>query len=155
VIHVRHDAPVVESAQIEVRADIAAVWRVLSDISRWPAWNPDVRDVRLHGEVAEGDTFKWKAGAIPVNSTLLEVEPPRFIAWSGTMLGVQAVHVWRLDRSAHGTMVTTEESWKGLIPWLFHARSRRTLRQALESGLLHLKTHLEATAARASREPTA
>ena len=136
-------APVVETGQVKVAAGMEAVWRVLTAVERWPEWNPDIRDVRLRGRLEEGTTFTWRSGPGTITSTLLEVEPPRFIAWMGVMLGIKAVHVWRLDRTAGGTMVTTEESWDGPVPWVFRGRSRRMLRDAINSGLEHLKERLE------------
>lgn len=143
MMHVDQRAPVVESGQVEIAAGIGAVWQVLSAIERWPEWYPGVHDVLLRGALAEGTRFTWKVGRVAIASTLLEVEPPRFIAWRGTMLGIRGVHVWRLDRATCGTMVTTEESWDGLIPRLLRGRSRRTLGQATQSALRELKSHLE------------
>jgi hypothetical protein len=140
---VNQKAPVVESGRVEVAAGMEAVWQTLAAVERWPEWNPDIRDVLLRGPLAEGSTFTWRFGRIAIASRLLEVEPPRFIAWRGTMLGITGVHVWRLDRTAGGTVVTTEESWDGLLPRLLRGRCRRMLRDALVSWLAHLKQRIE------------
>lgn len=140
---VNQRAPVVEAARVEVAAGMEAVWQVLTAIERWPEWNPDIREARLQGPLAEGTSFSWRLGRIVVTSTLLEVESPRFLAWRGAMLGIKGVHVWRLDRTGGGTMVTTEESWDGLLPWLVRGRSRHMLRKGLGSWLDHLKKRLE------------
>lgn len=116
-------APVVESGRVEVAAGIEAVWQVLAAVEHWLEWNPDI--------------------ARRPTSTLLEVEAPRFMAWERSSRGIKTVHVWRLDRTAGGTMVTTEESWEGLIPRTLRGRSHAVLQRAIQSSLAHLKTHME------------
>lgn len=116
-------APVVETGQVEVAAEIEAVWQLLAAVERSPEWNPDI--------------------ARRPTSMLLEVEAPRFMAWERSSRGIKTVHVWRLDRTAGGTMVTTEESWEGLIPRLLGGRSHALLERAIQSDLAHVKTHME------------
>ena len=119
---VNQKAPVVESGRLEVAAGIEAVWQVLVAVERWPEWNPDL-------------TRRPTA-------TLLEVEPPRFIAWKGSTLGIKAVHAWRLDRTGGGTMVTTEESWEGAVPHLSRGLTRAQLQRAIQLDLACLKKRI-------------
>jgi uncharacterized protein YndB with AHSA1/START domain len=102
-VKVDRNAPAFASGEIDVAADPELVWEVLTSFEAWPAWNPDVKSLSLHGPVAEGTTFRWKAGAATITSTILELEPPRLIGWTGKALGVRAVHVWRLESRASGT----------------------------------------------------
>ena len=37
-------------------ADPSAVWRIWSDTSTWPEWNPDIRSVQLDGPFSTGTT---------------------------------------------------------------------------------------------------
>jgi hypothetical protein len=63
--------------------------------------------------------------------------------WTGSTLGIKAVHVWRIRPSGAGVIATTEESWEGLPVRLFRGRSRKTLGAAIESGLQRLKAEAE------------
>jgi hypothetical protein len=140
---VNEKAPIVESGQVWIGAGLPTVWGVLTAIERWPEWYPSVHDVSLEGPLLDGTVFRWMHGRAAIRSMLLEVEPPRFIAWRGTLPGISAVHVWRLDRAVGGTMVTTEESWQGLLPLVLRRRCRRALRQATASALQGLRQQAE------------
>jgi uncharacterized protein YndB with AHSA1/START domain len=146
-MEVDRTAPAVAHSEIEIAAPPEVVWDVLADIGGWPSWNPDVKRASLEGALAEGTTFRWKAGPGTITSTLRRVEPPRMIGWTGKTLGIAATHVYRLERRAGGTLVTSEESWRGLLVRLLRRRMAKTLGQSLDSGLRHLKTEAERRAA--------
>jgi uncharacterized protein YndB with AHSA1/START domain len=141
-------APVVGASEIVIAAPPEAVWDVLAALDRWPSWNPDVKSVSVEGEIAEGTRFRWKTGPGTVTSTLQRVERPRLIAWTGRTLGIDAVHVWRLEPRDGTTLVKTEESFAGVVARLFRWPLRKTLTGALESGLRHLKAEAERRAQR-------
>lgn len=46
----------------ETSASPESVWRVWSDTSTWPTWNPDVRAVSLDGPFASGTTGTMTTG---------------------------------------------------------------------------------------------
>ena len=136
-------APVVGTRETEVAAVREVVWEVLTGIEHWPSWNPDVKSVSMHGPLAAGSEFQWKAGPGTITSTLAHVEAPRRVAWSGKTLGVRAMHVYALEARNGKTLVRTEESYDGLVVHLFRARLQKTLDGTLESGLQHLKAEAE------------
>jgi len=92
------DAPVVGESETEIDASPEVVWNVLTGIERWPTWNPDVKSVSMQGSVAEGSTFRWKAGPGTIKSTIQHVEPPKLISWTGTTFGIKAFHVYVLEQ---------------------------------------------------------
>jgi uncharacterized protein YndB with AHSA1/START domain len=141
-------APVVGAAEIEISATPDLVWDVLTGFNRWPTWNPDVESVSMHGDVAVGSEFRWKAGPGTITSTIQEVDPPRRIAWTGSTLGIQAVHVWWLEPSDGVTTVLTEESYQGLVARLLRRPLQKALDRALDNGLRYLKAEVERRAER-------
>jgi uncharacterized protein YndB with AHSA1/START domain len=145
------NAPVVAADEIEIAAPPEVVWEVMAAIDGWPAWNPDVTWASLDGELAAGTKFRWKAGPGMIISTLRRVEPPRALAWSGSTLGIDAVHVWRLEPRGGGTLVRTEESWEGLVARILRGRMQKMLEDAIASGLRHLKAEAEQ---RSASQPT-
>ena len=43
-------------ASLETTAPPTTVWRVWSDVNRWPEWNPDMKESRLDGPLKLGAT---------------------------------------------------------------------------------------------------
>jgi hypothetical protein len=141
-MEIKTNAPAVARGEIEVAAAPEIVWGVLTDIAAWPAWNPDVRSASLEGPLAPGTQFRWKAGPGTIVSTLERVESPNLIAWTGRTMGIDAVHVHRLEPRGDATLVRSEESWGGLLVRLLRRPLTRSLQRAIDSGLEHLKAEV-------------
>ena len=148
-MEINRNAPATADGELRIDADPETVFEVISGIDRWPSWNPDVRSVRVEGQVQPGTVFRWKAGPSSLTSTLRVVDPPREIAWTGTTMGIKAVHVFRFQASDGGTLARSEESWEGLMARLLKGYSRRTLDKGIRGVLAHLKTEAERRAATA------
>ena len=112
-MNIKRNAPVLAKGEIEIAADPETVWKVLATIDRWPEWDPSVRWVSLDGAVAKGTIFRWKSGRWKIISVIQNVKRARLMAWTGRMMGIRAVHAWRLEPSGLGTHVLNEESWDG------------------------------------------
>ncbi len=150
-MNIDSNAPVNVKATLHVVADRQTTFDVISDIGRWPTWNPDVSTVSLLGPVQPGTVFIWKSGAITLTSKLQQLEAPTEIGWTGTTTGVRAVHVFRLHPDDHGgTLISSEESWNGLPVRIFRRLSRKILSRSLQRTLTHLKTETEKRVANTS-----
>jgi uncharacterized protein YndB with AHSA1/START domain len=136
-------APVTGSAEAEVAAPPEVVWDILAGLEGWPSWNHDVKSVQVEGSVAEGTTFRWKAKQGTIRSRIERLDRPSLIAWTGRMLAIEAVHVWRLEPRDGGTFVRTEESFSGLLTRLMRGRLQEALDDALETGIRQLKVEAE------------
>lgn len=136
-------APAIASGEIEIAADRQAVWDLLTDVERWPEWQPKVRSVELDGAFAPGAAFRWKPGPMTITSTVKEVDPPIEVGWTGTTFGIQAVHVWRLEASGAGTSVATEESWDGWLVRALKGPMAKSLQKEIDSALENLKAAAE------------
>jgi uncharacterized protein YndB with AHSA1/START domain len=141
---VNRQAPVVGRSEIEIAASPEAVWSVLTAFERWPSWNREVRSMTVDGSVTPGTVFRWKAGPGTITSTIRRVEAPRLIAWTGTTLGIQAIHYWYLEPRDGRTLVRTEESYEGLVARVLRGFLQKTLDRALTEGLGYLKNEVEA-----------
>ena len=140
---INHNAPVIAHEQLHIAADVQTVWDVLSDIEQWPRWNKAVRSVSVHGPVASGTSFDWKAGPGTIKSRIAEMDAPNRIAWTGVTFGIRAVDAFSFEASDGGTLVREDESWEGLLARLLRARMERTLRASLRDGLRSLKAEAE------------
>jgi uncharacterized protein YndB with AHSA1/START domain len=146
-VEIDRNAPAVGAAEIEIAADAETVWEVLTDVSGWPRWNPDVKSVALEGEVAEGTEFRWKTGSGTITSRFQRLDRPRLAAWTGRVFGIDAIHVWHLEPRNGATFVRTEESFGGRLAGLLRRPLRKTLAKALDSGTHALKAEAERRAA--------
>ena len=85
----------------------------------------------------------WSAGPGKITSVLRSVVQARELGWTGSTMGVHAVHVWRIEATQRGSRVTTEESWSGWTIRFMHKRMEKTLREAVFHGLHSLKAEAE------------
>jgi len=100
-------AAVSSAAQIEITAPPHRVWALLSDIDRWPTWNPLVQRAVLNGPLQPGSVFRWKSRGFAVTSTLREVTGKHRIAWTGKAFGTHAVHTWEVGQTHLGSILKT------------------------------------------------
>jgi hypothetical protein len=136
-------APILLHGQIEIGAARDVVWDVLVSIEGWPDWNPDVTFASLEGRLEPGATFRWKSGGASLVSRLVRVSPPAEIAWTGRSMGINVVHVYRLEDRGGTTLVTTDESVAGAPARLFRGAIRRRMDAAIQSQLSRLKAESE------------
>jgi uncharacterized protein YndB with AHSA1/START domain len=120
---------------VELPAPPEVVWDIISNIERWPCWNTDVKWARLNGDLRKGTTFDWKAGPGVIHSTLTEVEEGSMMSWTGSMFGIHASHLWRLEGSESGTRMSTFETWTGPLPRAFPRSLTKSLQAAVDRGL--------------------
>jgi uncharacterized protein YndB with AHSA1/START domain len=146
-MEINRNAPATARGELQIAADPQTVFAVLSAIDQWPSWNPDIKSVELQGPVRPGTVFRWKSGPSSLTSALQVVDPPNEIAWTGTTMGIKAVHVFRFQANDSGTLARSEESWEGLIASLLKGYSRKSLDKAIRSVLSHLKVEAERRAA--------
>jgi uncharacterized protein YndB with AHSA1/START domain len=142
---INHSAPVAAQADITIDAPQENVWETLVNVDRWPDWNPDVKSVTLEGGIHEGGVFRWKTGSGTIRSTFETVDPPHHVAWTGTSLGIKAIHVWSLEPVAGTTTIRTAESFEGFPARLMRRRLQNTLQTTLEKTLQTLKAEVERT----------
>jgi uncharacterized protein YndB with AHSA1/START domain len=142
-VDIDRGAPATAEGELQIAADPETVFSVIAAIEQWPSWNPGVRSVDLAGPVAPGTVFRWKAGPSTLTSTLQVVDRPREITWTGTTMGIRAVHAFRFEPLDGGTSARSEESWDGLVPRLLKGYSRRTLATGIGKVLAALRTEAE------------
>jgi uncharacterized protein YndB with AHSA1/START domain len=137
-------APMSARKEILIEAPIEKVWSIQTDIERWPEWQPDITSAKLQGNLTAGTVFRWKAKGLGITSMLHTVEPNHKIGWTGTSIGMGAIHNWAFEPQANGTLVITEESLSGWFTRLMKFIDPRFLEKSLEASLRILKARVEA-----------
>ncbi len=142
-VQIEPQAPVAARGESMVAAAPATLWLTMSDIDRWPSWSRDITAATLEGALAPGTSFKWSAGPGTIRSTLIAVEPERLLAWTGSTMGIRAVHVWRIEQRGGDTWLITEESWDGILASVLRGPMRRRLQASIDEGMSYLKDEAE------------
>lgn len=140
---INKNAPVVCIKQTTINATAEDVWKVLSDITNWPAWNSDVSFAKLNGELAPTTTFDWKTGGVGIHSTLHTVNPAKELGWTGKSMTMFAIHNWTLTSENGNATVSVEESMEGFLARLFKKALSKSLEKGMESWLVQLKQQVE------------
>ena len=109
---------------IEVDAEPAQAWAVLTDFQAYPHWNPFVR--RVDGALEEGARLvvrvRWGAGRCTrFRATVLRVEPLRELRWRARLFTArlfEGEHVFALEiRAGRGVRLVQREMFRGaLVP---------------------------------------
>jgi hypothetical protein len=137
-IDINRNAPVQAECTILIRAEPEIVWKLLTDINRWPMWIDTVSDAYLHNHFGPGTSFTWRSNRINIESVVQYAEPRKILVWSGSLFGIKAIHTWKLETDNRGnTLVTTAESMEGFLAgWLIRSS---LLKEILKEWLLNLQ----------------
>ncbi|MFF7990647.1 SRPBCC family protein [Kitasatospora xanthocidica] len=156
------DAQVRYRTQTVIHAPLRTVWKLHTDVARWPAWQATVRSAeRLDdGPLHRGSAFRWTtplppnpattATGLDITSTVRQLRPGVCVRWTGPAdaegLHIDGVHVWAFTEVDGGVLVRTEETHTGPQVDADVPAATGILRQGLEGWLHDLKTTAEARA---------
>ena len=107
--------------EIQIEADPAAVWAILTDLDRYPDWNPFL--VAASGSLSLGERLRVTLSPpdtrpITLRPTVTELRPGRVLEWWGH-LGVRGVfdgrHRFELHPGGTGTRLVQRETFTGLL----------------------------------------
>ncbi len=106
----------------ETSANPDAVWRIWSDPSTWPVWNPNMQGVDLNGPFAAGATGRMttrNGGTHDI--TLTSVDPPRSFELLATapLPGVRLSFRCDVAPSGAGSRIGQSVTMQGPSAWLF------------------------------------
>ncbi len=103
-------SPLPISASVDIDADPARVWAVVSDVTRMPEWSPELRRLYPLGgrRPRVGLTMlgiNRRGFAVwPTTSKVVRLEPERAVAWKTRESG--ATWTYELERAGTGTRLT-------------------------------------------------
>jgi hypothetical protein len=145
---------------ITVETTIAApadrVWRILTELPRYPEWNPFIR--RARGSLEVGGTVRVRVRAalgIPLRfrARIVASEPGRELRWRGQVGGAwlaMGEHSFRIEPAGEGHVrFVQHEHLAGLLPRLLHRLVEREARRGFEA----MNRELAARAERAEPAP--
>jgi len=116
------------SAAIEIGASPMTVWAIITDLDRYPEWNPLFREAS--GEIAVGQRITLRSvhpangRTMTVKPTIVVAEPGVELRWSAGLPGIiGGEHSFALTPRNGGTRLVQSESFRGLLAPF----SRRTM----------------------------
>ena len=143
---------------IEVRnesmipASADRVWDLLTDVERWPSWYRACRWVRLEASASANQplVFRWKAHPVELRSAVVASDRPHSFAIIADAVGLHAERTFTLRPAPDGlsTVVVSQETQMGLIPWLgrvFLAPRLRAANQTMFDDLARAAAHGHST----------
>jgi hypothetical protein len=128
------------SATTQIDAPPLAVWAVLTDLSRYPEWNPLFREAS--GEIAVGARITLRA-VQPANGRLMTVkvrvtaaDPGAELRWTSSLPAIMSgEHSFELTPAAAGTRLTQTEVYGGLLAATVSIPRTETIFQAMNDAL--------------------
>ena len=138
---------------IETGTDIAAprwrVWQVLTDVDRYPAWNPFVTSV--DGVLREGSKLRVRIEppgrrAMTFEPTVMALAQECELRWRGRLLVpglLDGEHAFRLEERAGGCCLHQTERFSGVLVPLFGAGLLEATRRGFEAMNAALKACVE------------
>jgi hypothetical protein len=128
------------SATTQIDAPPMAVWAVLTDLSRYPEWNPLFREAS--GEVAVGNRITLRT-VQPANGRLLTVkakivaaDPGAELRWTSALPGIMSgEHSFVLTPLDGGTWLAQTEIYGGLLAATVSVPRTETIFQAMNHAL--------------------
>lgn len=121
------------------------IWPWLVRATRWPTYYANCRDVQFVSgrgpDLEKGTVFRWRTFGVPVETRVEEFVPFERLSWSGRGLGARGFHSWVLVNEAGRCRVVTEETQRGVIPYVCRLPFRRMLlhqHQLWLKGLAHV-----------------
>lgn len=140
---INQQAPISASKSIIIHASPERIWSLLTDIDQWSNWYTDIQRAKLKDVVGKGARFDWKSGGVTIHSTLHTVTPMQVFGWTGTTIGLRAIHNWTLVKNNDSVTVQVEESLQGLLASLFRASFQKNLETGMQKWLEALKAEVE------------
>lgn len=108
-----------ESLETNARAE--RLWRIWSDTSTWPSWNPDVEAVELDRPLGEGaaGTMRTKSGGTH-KIAIREVQPGRsFVLQSDGVPATKLLFKCEVAALTEGSRISQSVTLQGPLSFLF------------------------------------
>jgi carbon monoxide dehydrogenase subunit G len=132
---------------IEINANPARVWQIMSDVSKWPEWTPSIESVdQIASNMAIGSEAVVKAKGTPkAKWRVTEWNPGQNFTWVTSVRGAKTVgeHIIQPDGEGRSKATLAIEV-KGFMASLFKPMIAKTITGNLELESQGLKRRAEA-----------
>jgi hypothetical protein len=109
-------------------ATAEALWAALITATKWPDWYRHCKNVRIDGgadQLAPDAQFRWSTGGVAFSTKVVDFDPTQTISWTAVNPVIQAHHAWQIEQTDRGSLIVTEETQRGALPWATRPISRQ------------------------------
>jgi uncharacterized membrane protein len=135
------------STAITIHASQEAVWKVLSDVSRWHEWTPTVTKVEVLDQLELKISNRYKVyqpKLQPAVWTVTALMPPSSFVWESDMPGMHMVAEHMLKQvSADQTELTLTFAFHGWLGRIIGSFYRSTVESYIATEAQSLKKRIE------------
>lgn len=134
--------------EIDIDAPPDRVWAILSDLDRYPTWNPLV--VHAFGPLRPGERLRVTVRAgrtMKFTPEVVVADPGRELRWRGVLLGsslFSGEHYFRIEPRGEGVRFVHGEQFSGWLVPVLRRSLERDARPAFERMNRALKERAEA-----------
>ena len=132
------DSPIKIEASDLIQSDIQEIWRLMSEVNRWPEWNKSISFAQLEGVFVKGNPFKWTCG-VNNRSILEDVIINKRIVWSTKSVGVKTLQRWDFKKTDESVLVSVSQSAEGWLTKIASQAVAKKLQKNQQEFLLALK----------------
>ncbi len=136
---------------IEIRAPLDAVWRILTDFSTYPEWNPHIRQVRGKPMVGGRLTIRSRppgGRTVVLRPVVVAWTPPTELRWRGTFISRRLFtgeHGFKLEQlDGKRVRFHQDETFSGLLVPLYSRLRLARTKQGFEQVNEALRERVEA-----------
>lgn len=136
------------SNEIHIKAPPAVVWNLLIRALDWEKWYEGAENVQFPNH--PGDTvlrdsmwFTWKTMGLHFTSYVRAYQPEKFLAWESVKSSIQGYHIWRIEPTAEGCKVITQESQNGWMTFFEKTFQGKKLHRIHDIWLTEMKKKAE------------
>lgn len=96
------------------------VWRIWTDINKWPTWHNDLEYCKIEGDFKVGNHFILKPkGVAPVKILLTKVEPGYSFTDCTHFFGAKMEDTHRIEETKDGLKLTNTLVVTGPLKWIW------------------------------------
>lgn len=134
--------------EIEINARPETVWKYLIDALQWEPWYEGAKNVSFNNTedtfLTASTVFKWKTMGLRFESTIMQFETNKLLAWESKKKSIRGYHVWLLIPDNNGgCKVITDESQNGWLTFFEKTFQRNKLKKLHDVWLSELKKKSE------------
>lgn len=132
--------------EIIIAASAEKIFAFYADVDNWPAWDPDTRAAKLHGEFVSGATATLHPAQGPETTiTFTDVQQNKSFVAEGKLPLCKLCFEHELFGNVHGIKVVHSVRFQGLLAPLFGLLIGSGLKKSLPHTLQGLKETVESS----------